>query len=109
MKFLLLFPAIAALALLIGAGAFRDEIRIYCIDPEIRPIVEAASEKLRDSSLFLVVVGEASEADVTAEYVDKLGDPVTAAVAYPLNGRIEMLRGADANILLHELIHCAGL
>lgn|SRR5262245_23268085 len=114
MKRTLLIIAIALciFTALASANSSGSEIKVYSADREIHQIVELANERLTEVGITLLFVDAIEDADVTVSIVDKLSDPTAAAISHAYSGEIQILRdvqGMTADVLLHELLHCAGL
>jgi hypothetical protein len=113
----LLLIAIAALTLFITAHVFGapksgGPIRIYATGGDIRPKVAILNYRLAEAGLEFAAADTAEEADVQVTFVDGPADRLGwVGRATPLSGRIELVRGQDAEaaVLLHEMLHCAGL
>jgi len=95
------------------AGRTGDEIKIYATGRDIQSIVEDVNSQIAPKSLTLRIVDEESDADVDVTFQDDIGNPVADAVSYTYRGHIYIANSAPSDalsfILLHELLHCAGV
>lgn len=113
----LLLIVIAGLILFAAAHVFSTPktdgpIRIYATGGDIRPKVAILNYRLAAAGLEFAAADTAEEADIQVTFVEAIaGKSRAVGTSHPFSGYIEIVRGADAEgaILLHEMLHCAGL
>jgi hypothetical protein len=95
------------------AGRAGDEIKIYATGRDIQPIIEDVNSQIAHKSLTLRIVDEESDADVDVTFQEDIGNSDADAVSYTYRGHIYIANSAPTDslnfILLHELLHCAGV
>jgi len=116
MKYLFLCASLWIFLIGIGAyseeGRLGNEIRIYAMGGDIRPMVASLNRRLGSEGLALTIVDAAEAADVQVTFVDVVaGEPGYAGASSAFYGQIEIERGreADGDVLLHEMLHCVGV
>src|SRR5262245_16915610 len=114
----LLFLCASLWIFLIGIGAYseegrlRNEIRIYAMGGDIRPIVASLNHRLGSEGLALTIVDAADEADVQVKFVDVVaGEPRYAGAASAFYGGVEVERGGGGGggVLVHRMVHLVGV
>ena len=90
-----------------------DEIKIYATGRNIGPVVEHLNSLVAAQSLKFRIVEEESDADISVNFQDDIGDSSALGISYPLIGRIYVANSVPADqvyvVLIHEFLHCAGV
>jgi hypothetical protein len=111
----ILIPIVA----LVSLGAYTPEpshapIRIYATGGDITPIVDRLRLKLIHDGVLFAIADKPEEADVTINLMEGPGIPVSGGhvvgYSHAITGTIDYAyrQDEDGNILLHEILHCAG-